>query len=109
LGQQVFDLFCRDMDRNLREMGISDLKVPKEMQRIGEAFYGRANAYQAAMATGDIDVLAKTVSRNVYGSEGAEPEAAARLGAYMTKAMAELSHQDRDSIQRGIIGFPTPI
>jgi cytochrome b pre-mRNA-processing protein 3 len=79
------------------------------MQRIGEAFYGRASAYQAAMATGDIDVLAKTISRNVYGSEGAEPEAAARLGGYMIKALAELSHQDRDSIQRGIIGFPAPI
>jgi cytochrome b pre-mRNA-processing protein 3 len=109
LGQQVFDLFCRDMDRNLREMGISDLKVPKEMQRIGEAFYGRASAYQAAMATGDIDVLTKTISRNVYGSEGAEPEAAARLAGYMMKALAELSHQDRDSIQRGMIGFPAPI
>jgi cytochrome b pre-mRNA-processing protein 3 len=109
LGQQVFDLFCRDMDRNLREMGISDLKVPKEMERIGQAFYGRASAYGAALATGDIATVAKAVSRNVYGSEEAEPEAAARLGTYMMKVLAELSRQDRDSIQRGIIGFPTPM
>lgn len=109
LGQQVFDLFCRDMDRNLREMGISDLKVPKEMQRMGEAFYGRASAYQAALATGDADVVAKAIARNVYGSERTEPEAAVRLGAYMMNALAELSRQDRDSIQRGKIGFPAPI
>ena len=38
-GQAVFDLFCQDMDDNLREMGVGDLAVPKEMQRIGEAFY----------------------------------------------------------------------
>src|SRR5665213_177428 len=43
-GQGLFDRFCRDMDDNLREMGISDLKVPNEMRRIGEAFYGRSRA-----------------------------------------------------------------
>src|SRR5690349_2939431 len=35
-GQDVFDLFCRDIDDNFREMGIGDLKVPKEMQKVGE-------------------------------------------------------------------------
>jgi cytochrome b pre-mRNA-processing protein 3 len=50
LGQAIFDLFCKDMDHNLREMGVGDLSVPKEMQRIGEAFYGRAQAYRAALA-----------------------------------------------------------
>src|SRR6185437_5567060 len=41
LGQGVFDRFCQDMEHNLREIGIGDLKVPQEMARIGEAFYGR--------------------------------------------------------------------
>src|SRR3974390_245218 len=31
LGQGVFDRFCRDMDHNLREMGVGDLSVPKHM------------------------------------------------------------------------------
>src|SRR4029078_3674874 len=30
LGQGVFDRFCQDMEHNLREIGIGDLKVPKE-------------------------------------------------------------------------------
>jgi cytochrome b pre-mRNA-processing protein 3 len=90
-------------------MGIGDLKVPKEMQRIGEAFYGRASAYEAAIASDDIGAIVKALSRNVYGSEGAEPEAAARLGGYMVDALAELSRQDRDSIQKGTIGFPPPM
>jgi cytochrome b pre-mRNA-processing protein 3 len=108
MGQQVFDLFCRDMDRNLREMGISDLKVPKEMRRIGEAFYGRWQAYEAAVATGDTEAVARVISRNVYGSEGAEPEAATRLASYMMRVLADLSHQDGDSIQRGTLSFPAP-
>src|SRR5262245_14657948 len=40
LGQGLFDRFCSDMDANLREIGIGDLKVPQEMRRMGEAFYG---------------------------------------------------------------------
>jgi len=32
LGQNLFDLFCRDLDANLREMGVGDLAVPKRMQ-----------------------------------------------------------------------------
>ena len=33
------------MDANLRELGVGDLTVPKRMQKFGEAFYGRAAAY----------------------------------------------------------------
>ena len=46
LGQELFDLFCHDMDANMREMGVGDLAVPEEMRRVGEAFYGRQAAYQ---------------------------------------------------------------
>jgi hypothetical protein len=51
MGQALFDRFCEDMDDNLREIGIGDLSVPREMQRIGEAFYGRAQAYRSALAS----------------------------------------------------------
>jgi cytochrome b pre-mRNA-processing protein 3 len=27
-GQKLFDVFCRDLDGNLREMGVGDLAVP---------------------------------------------------------------------------------
>jgi cytochrome b pre-mRNA-processing protein 3 len=61
LGQGVFDRFCQDMEHNLREMGIGDLKVPKEMQRMGEAFYGRRIAYLAALAATGGQTLVDTV------------------------------------------------
>ena len=49
LSQGLFDHFCEDMDDNLREMGVGDLTVPKQMRAFGEAFYGRAKAYDAAL------------------------------------------------------------
>ena len=45
LGQRIFDDFCRDMDQSLRELGFGDLGVPKRMKKMGESFYGRAEAY----------------------------------------------------------------
>jgi len=53
LAQGVFDAFCRDMDDNLREMGISDQGVPRQMRKVGAAFYGRAQAYEAALGEPD--------------------------------------------------------
>jgi cytochrome b pre-mRNA-processing protein 3 len=107
LGQQVFDLFCRDMDRNLREIGISDLKVPAEMRRIGEAYYGRARAYQAALASKDIEDLNEAISRNVFGA-AATSAAAVRLGTYIRKMADHLAEQDIADLRRGVVEFPQP-
>src|SRR5476651_2550688 len=79
LGQGVFDRFCQDMDHNLREIGISDLKVPQEMQRMGEAFYGRAQAYRSALAAPDGQALIDALVRNIYGGSPQAVAAAPRL------------------------------
>src|ERR1700719_2354758 len=83
LAQGLFDAFCRDMDHNLREMGVGDLSVPKEMQRMGEAFYGRAQAYRTAMRAVGEEALAEVVVRNIYGGVPPIPAAPARLAAYI--------------------------
>jgi cytochrome b pre-mRNA-processing protein 3 len=106
LGQGVFDRFCQDMDHNLREMGIDDLKVPKEMRRMGEAFYGRAQAYRAALTADDTKTLVSALERNIYGGEPAA--AAPRLAAYMREALRELSVQDGASLGGGELRFPDP-
>ena len=53
VGQRLFDVFCRDLDDNLREMGVGDLAVPRRMRQFGEAFYGRQAAYAAALGAVD--------------------------------------------------------
>src|ERR1041385_2265177 len=96
LAQGVFDAFCRDMDHNLREMGISDQGVPRQMRRVGEAFYGRAQAYDAALALPDDDALAEALARNVYAGAAGAHDTAARLAAYVRAAAADLD-TDPDS------------
>jgi cytochrome b pre-mRNA-processing protein 3 len=107
LGQGLFDRFCQDMDHNLREMGISDLKVPKEMRRMGEAFYGRAQAYDAALAADGDAALREAVTRNIYAGAAA-PAVAARLAAYMREAVRELRAQDVAALAGGALRWPDP-
>jgi len=108
LGQGVFDRFCQDMDHNLREMGIGDMKVPKEMQRMGEAFYGRAQAYQAALAAPGEQALVDAVARNIYGGSPQAAAMAPRLAAYMRLAVRDLAAQGTARLAAGELDLPDP-
>ena len=109
LGQALFDHFCTDMDRNLREMGIGDLSVPKHMQRVGEAFYGRARAYRAGLARDGQQALVEALERNIYGQEGAANRAAAaRLAVYMRRTVGELRVQPSSEVLAGRLTMPDP-
>ena len=109
LAQAVFDAFCRDMDHNLREMGISDQGVPRQMRRVGEAFYGRAQAYDAALALPGGDALAQALVRNVYAGAGDAHGAAARLATYVRAAADDLDAQALPDLARGVVRFPEPV
>lgn len=109
LAQGLFDAFCRDMDHNLREMGISDQGVPRQMRRVGEAFYGRAQAYESALSAIGDGALAQALARNVY-AEMPEPQIAAeRLAAYVRQMVDCLDRQSLEELTRGRIRFPAPL
>ena len=105
VGQDLFDQFCRDMDDNLREMGVGDLAVPRRMRRIGEAFYGRQAAYGAALDAPGGDRLAAALQRNVFG--GARDGAGAhKLAAYVREAERQLVAEN--TFERDQPAFPDP-
>ena len=108
LGQGVFDRFCQDMDHNLREMGVGDLSVPKEMRRIGEAFYGRTRAYRAALAGQGEEPLIEAVACNVYGGVPSLSAAPARLAAYMREAVRQVRAQQTAKLLAGDLRLPDP-
>jgi len=98
LSQGLFDHFCSDMDANLREMGVGDLTVPKRMQKFGEAFYGRSNAYNSALTAGH-EALAQALCKNVFN--GAQLEQARRLASYVEASLQRLSAYDASAFARG--------
>jgi cytochrome b pre-mRNA-processing protein 3 len=107
IGQKLFDVFCSDLDGNLREMGVGDLAVPKQMKRFGEAFYGRQNAYLAAFAAADDHELEKALARNIFPGAHSEP-GAARLAHYARVALQRFETQEDAALLRGEVAFPNP-
>lgn len=93
LGQSVFDAMFRDMDAQLREIGIGDLTVPKKIKAMGEAFYGRATAYDAGIADRSGRALAEALARNIWPDDAAGGERADRLALWVRQADAALLPQ----------------
>ena len=99
LGQAVFDEMTRSLDANYREEGYGDAKVARLVRGHAEQFYGRALAYDRALAAGG-EGLAGALARNAYGDEDASAEA---LAAYVRRAEASLTDDD---LRAGRAGFP---
>ncbi|OAF08776.1 MULTISPECIES: ubiquinol-cytochrome C chaperone family protein [Bradyrhizobium] len=106
LSQALFDRFCEDMDDNLREMGIGDQTVPKRMRAFGEAFYGRAQAYDRAMEEGS-EALAAAISKNILNGTGMEQ--ARQLAAYAGATEADLGRADESALLLASFRFPQPL
>lgn len=111
LAQAVFDAMFADMDVNLREMGVSDLRVGKRVRGMWEAFHGRCQAYEAALEAGDAAVLAAALVRNVWreapAADGA-PAAARRLADHAARTAATLAPQPLTGLLRGQVSFLAP-
>jgi cytochrome b pre-mRNA-processing protein 3 len=106
-GQELFDRFCRDIDANFREMGVGDLTVPKKMQQVAGAYYGRAQAYQSALDADDASVLEAALARNVFGASGSVL-GARRLATYMREASRRLDAQPAATLAGAEFVFPHP-
>ena len=100
--QELTDIFFKDMDRSLREMGAGDLSVGKKVRRMAEAFNGRVTAYEAAKGQ-QISVLKEALQRNVYRGEPADATA---LANWLEQTRKALAPQDVGKIQKGQISWP---
>lgn len=106
LGQEVFDLFCTEMDRSLREMGVGDLAVPKRMRGMAEAYYGSAAAYDSALDSRDRAALADAVRRNLF--RGAPGQADA-IAAYLIETADRLKSTPVAEIRSARLVWPDPL
>lgn len=99
LAQALFDALFRDMDANLREMGVSDVAVPKRVKGMARAFYGRAAAYDGAIDAADRPSLAVALRRNVY--RNATDADADRLAGYVLASETRLGQVPYGEVAAG--------
>ena len=105
LSQIVFDNYISDLDGALREMGVGDLAVGKRMRRLGQAFYGRAKAFDDALSEGVGDeALRQVVGRTLL--EG-RPVGPGVLAEYCLRCRDALDAQLEENLAAGICVWPT--
>ena len=104
LAQAVFDAMFRDMDHNLREIGVSDLSVGKRMRAMWEAFHGRATVYASAIEAADRAALESALARNDWRS-AAPVSAAAALAQVVLAQTAHLAEQPLAPLVSGSAHF----
>ncbi len=111
LRRTLQETLITDMDRSLREMGIGDMSVGKQMKQVGSALLGRLQSYKAAFdqARDDTETkskLTEILTRNIIGYEKAD--AATPLADYMVAQWAALSAIDVVVWKFGDVLFSDP-
>lgn len=105
LARDLADTIFREFDRALRESGVGDLGVPKKMKTLASAFYGRAHAYQEALA-GPAPALEQALLRNVFAGAPDRESSAEALAHWTREASAALAMIGFQDIVAGRLPFP---
>src|SRR5690606_17264511 len=64
----LLELFFNDMDSSIRELGVTDLGVPRKVKAMGNVFYGLMKVLDAALDSGEPAEVEAVLVRNVYGA-----------------------------------------
>ena len=103
LSQDVFDALFDGFDEALRDIGTGDLSVGKKIRKMGEAFYGRAKAYDDALEEGSNDAdLRNSLVRNLGVSE----EQSDRFVRYVRRVEDTLKRHSDEQMLSGEVNWP---
>jgi cytochrome b pre-mRNA-processing protein 3 len=103
LAQALSNTIFIAFDEALRDLGNGDMGMGPRMKKLGNAFNGRCQAYEAA--AGDEAALADAIFRNVHRGEAGREERAAKLARYVLAARTHLETQDPAATA---LDFPVP-
>ncbi len=107
-GQALFDTFIRALDDVLREQGVGDLAVARQMKKLGEHVYGRIQAYEAAFSADDGgQTVSETLERVVYAEQAPDADCLARLTAYIHDSRKALAQQSLETLLAGQVAWPS--
>ena len=103
IAQALSNAIFTGLDDALRQIGISDVGVPKKMKKLASAFMGRGVAYAQALEQGEAE-LGAALTRNVLAGQGD----ARALAAYVIAAHDKLAETPLETFLRGEAPFPAP-
>ncbi|KRE17418.1 hypothetical protein ASE63_13265 [Bosea sp. Root381] len=105
LAQELVDACFAYLELGFRNGGVSDIAVPKRMKKIGQMFYGRLQAYEAALLAQQPEELVEALRRNA-SPDPQSGEGAILLAGFARRAQDKLAEFDLDAILSGAALFP---
>jgi cytochrome b pre-mRNA-processing protein 3 len=105
LSQELADRFKDDMETVLRELGVSDLRIPKKMRALAASSAALLQAYERAFAEGE-GALAKTIEEALPLEGEAAKAAATHLAHYLRESVRSLAGVTSTAVYGGALNFP---
>jgi cytochrome b pre-mRNA-processing protein 3 len=91
INQDLVNLFFADMDTTSRELGVGDMKVPKQMRMLAAVFEERIAAYNKAFKEPDMQMLSDEFEQNIFIGNDASHEGAKELVCYAQTLRTKLA------------------
>ena len=105
ISQELLDLLLDDMDQNLREMGVSDLGVGRQVKNMAKAFYGRSKIIEDGLQEGKLS-LENGLKQILYRSNEPSSQQISKLAEYLMQAEKSLKNITISSVFEGKESFP---
>jgi cytochrome b pre-mRNA-processing protein 3 len=105
LGRALSEAFVVDIDDCMREIGVGDLSVPRQVNRAAAALYESARDFEVPLGGNESAPLAEALRRTLLSSAEA---AAASVARYMHSASEKLDGQPAEDVLAGSVAFPAP-
>ncbi len=104
LSQTLYDTQFRHLDADLRESGVSDLRLGARMKKYAAGFSGRVNAYDGALV--GTEDLAAALDRNLFAGVTVDPTRPAAMADYARSVVHALSEQPLHALMKGRVSLP---
>jgi cytochrome b pre-mRNA-processing protein 3 len=105
LAQQLVDRFTKDMETVLRELGVSDNRIPKSMRRLAGSSQDLLTRYETAFSQGESALTAAIKAGLPDETVNAELSSRA-LASYLRLCADSLEQQPFAALQCGALKFP---
>ena len=102
--KQLLEVLFDDMDTVLRELGVGDTGVSRRIKAMGQALYGRVEAYEDALESKE--AIHEAIQKNVYAGKG-DADDINLLQLYLGHITDHLNHYDAARLAEGSLELPS--
>jgi cytochrome b pre-mRNA-processing protein 3 len=110
LARAIAESFVTDVDDCMREMGVSDIKVPQKVKKAAAALYDRMHDYGAALATCEDATLARLLASHLLAvpQDAPVPPTAYELAGLLRAQHTALAKIDIPTLHTARFVLPGP-